>query len=98
MTKQQIGAELKRLRTEKGWSQKDLANQVGESFQHISHIEAGNYNLTLDRLERVGAALGVAVALVPATGWSHLEEKSMLIAEPEEKACLLGEDSAGWDI
>jgi transcriptional regulator with XRE-family HTH domain len=91
MTKQQIGAELKRLRTEAGLSQKELAEHAGESFQHISHIEAGKYNLTLDRLERVGAALGVTVALQPA-------EKSMLITEPDKKACLLDDDSAGWEI
>lgn len=96
MSKQQIGAELKRLRTEAGLSQKELAEQVGESFQHISHIEAGKYNLTLDRLERVGAALGVTVALVPSAGNLYLDEKSMLIPEPTEKACLLPAED--WDI
>lgn len=96
MTKQQIGAELKRLRTEAGLSLKELADKSGESFQHISHIENGKYNLTLERLERIAAPLGVAVCLMPAP--LVLDEKSMLIAEPEEKACFLGEDSAGWDI
>jgi transcriptional regulator with XRE-family HTH domain len=98
MTKQQIGAELKRLRTEAGLSLKQLADKSGESFQHISHIENGKYNLTLERLERVTAPLGVTVALVSIAGNLYLDEKSMLTTELTEKACLLGEDSAGWDI
>ena len=88
MTKQQIGAELKRLRTEAGLSQTALAEKIGESFQHISHIEAGKYNLTLDRLERVGAALGVTVTLTPTLSTNDTSEKSMLSTEPNEKACL----------
>lgn len=91
MTKQQIGAELKRLRIEKGLTQTQAGKAAGQSAQHIYAIETGELNLTLDRLEKVGAALGVRVTLIPI-------EKSMLIAEPVEKACLLGEDSAGWDI
>lgn len=91
MTKQQIGAELKRLRTERGLTQPQVGKAAGQSAQHIYAMETGTLNLTLDRLEKVGAALGVCVTLVPI-------EKSMLITEPDEKACLLGEDSAGWDI
>ena len=91
MTKQQIGAELKRLRLEQGLTQPQVAKASDQRTQHIHAMETGALNLTLDRLEKVAAALGVTVALVPA-------EKSMLISEPEQKACLLGEDSAGWDI
>lgn len=91
MTKRQIGAELKRLRTEQGLTQLQVGKAAGQSAQHIYAMETGTLNLTLDRLERVNAVLGVCITMVPVA-------KSMLTTELSEKACLLGEDSADWDI
>jgi transcriptional regulator with XRE-family HTH domain len=52
---------LKVLRTlrELGITQKELAERMGVSPQHINKLVKGNENLTLETIARVGEALGV---------------------------------------
>ena len=64
-----LGSNLKRLRSEKGWSQERLAFEADIHRTYISDLERAARNPSLLLLEKLALALGV-----PA---------SALIAEPE---------------
>lgn len=53
-----VGERLKRLRVERGLSQRDLACP-GASYAYISRIEAGTRDPSVKALRRVAAKLGV---------------------------------------
>jgi transcriptional regulator with XRE-family HTH domain len=42
-----LGAYIKNKRLEKGWTQSDLADKLGNNFQNISRIERGEISPTL---------------------------------------------------
>lgn len=46
-------------RTEKGWTQQELADAIGVAQQHIQRWEAGVYKPKAETLRRIGEALGV---------------------------------------
>ena len=56
-----LGRNLKRIRTQKGVSQGDIARslKVGRSF--ITNIENGKTNPTLNTIARIAKAVNVAV-------------------------------------
>ena len=55
-----IGANIKRLRNEKGMTQKDLASVLGVSYQMVQSWERGARNPKRETLEKIAAALGVS--------------------------------------
>lgn len=56
-----FGAEVRRLRVEKGLSQDDLAQACGyKSRSSINKIEKGIYDLPLPKLKILAEALGIA--------------------------------------
>lgn len=57
-----LGANLKRLRTAKGWSQEDYAFEAGIHRTYISDIERGARNPTIEVLAKLAAPLGVQAA------------------------------------
>ena len=57
-----LGANLKRLRTAKGWSQEDFAFEAGIHRTYISDIERGARNPTIEVLVKLAAPLGVEPA------------------------------------
>jgi transcriptional regulator with XRE-family HTH domain len=54
-----FGANVRRIRLTKGWSQEDLAHQVGVHRNFIGALERGERNPTLVSVEKVAVALGV---------------------------------------
>src|SRR6201993_5129257 len=54
-----IGERLKRLRLERGFSQRELA-APGVSYAYISRIEAGSRQPSVKALRRLAAKLGVS--------------------------------------
>ncbi len=50
-----------RKRTEKGMSQKQLADKMGTKQSALSRLESGTYNPSLAFLKKVATALGVTV-------------------------------------
>ena len=54
-----IGEEVRRLREERGWSQRELAERMGATQSVIARLEAGGVVPTIATLDRVAAALGV---------------------------------------
>jgi len=58
--RQTVGARLKRLRLERGLSQRDLSSP-GISYAYISRIEAGARTPSVKALRRIAGKLGVTV-------------------------------------
>lgn len=52
---------IKRLRLEKGWSQKRLAEEAGLSQSFIHSIEVGQKSPTIRSIRKIAKALGVPV-------------------------------------
>ena len=61
--RQRVGRSLRKLREEKGYSQQELAVQMGISRSPISKIEKGQFNLSVDYLERFSNNLGFEIEL-----------------------------------
>lgn len=53
-----IGRVVERLRTEKGWTQIQLAEAVGSSQSAIHRIEKGRQNISLDLTKKLSQVLG----------------------------------------
>lgn len=53
-----IKREIIKLRIEQGLSQQELANRVGTKQSAISRLENGEYNPSIDFLNKVAKALG----------------------------------------
>jgi XRE family transcriptional regulator, regulator of sulfur utilization len=62
MPSQRVGANLRRLRERKGWTQLQLATKARLHRVSVTKIEAQTMLPTLPTLERLAKALGVPVA------------------------------------
>jgi transcriptional regulator with XRE-family HTH domain len=60
--RRQLARNLKRLRTDKGWSQEELADQAGLHRTYVSGVERGVRNPTITIVATLAKALGVAPA------------------------------------
>lgn len=56
-----IGRRIKELRTERGWSQNELAKRSGANAKLISRYEHGHVNPTIEIVRRLSIAFGVSV-------------------------------------
>ena len=56
-----IGKRIKELRTEKGWTQANLAEKSGVEPSNISHIERAATKLSLPTMVNIANALGVTL-------------------------------------
>ena len=57
-----FGATIRRLRLEKGLTQRELAKRSGLDVTYCSGIERGCRNLSLKSLEKVAKGLGCSIA------------------------------------
>ena len=57
-----FGARVRQLRTDRGWSQEDLADRAGLHRTYVGSIERGEQNLSLVNIEKLSATLGVSLA------------------------------------
>lgn len=53
-----IGAQIRQLRQQKGYSQENMADILGISTTAYGDIERGKTDLTLSRLQQISIALG----------------------------------------
>lgn len=60
-----ISAQVEILRKEKGWSQKELAKQLGKTESEVSRMLSGLHNLTLKNLAKLEAVLGSEIVVTP---------------------------------
>jgi transcriptional regulator with XRE-family HTH domain len=56
---QRLGANLRKLRTAKGWSQEQFAFEAGIHRTYISDLERGARNPTISVVQRLADCLGV---------------------------------------
>lgn len=56
--------KLRELRTEHGWTQAELGDQVGVSRQAIIAIEAGRHDPSIDLAFRLGALFKLPVEVI----------------------------------
>jgi DNA-binding XRE family transcriptional regulator len=56
-----LAISVNRLRTERAWTQSELAKRVGTGQPNISEIECGDANPTLETLTRLATVFGVGV-------------------------------------
>ena len=54
-----LGANVRRLRTDKGWSQEDYADRASIHRTYVSDIERGKRNPTITVVEKLAKPLGV---------------------------------------
>lgn len=59
--KSKVGKRIIDLRTQKGWSQSDLARACGKDRQAIEKLENGKVNPTLYSLLEVAVALNMSL-------------------------------------
>jgi len=58
----QLGKRIRKLRSERGWSQEEFADICALNRSYMGRIERGELNLTLDSLQKVGKGLGLSVS------------------------------------
>jgi transcriptional regulator with XRE-family HTH domain len=56
-----LADNLKRLRKKRGWSQSQLAEQIGSHLSHINRIETGKYNPSLDVVQKLATVFDVTI-------------------------------------
>ena len=76
-----LGDNIRRLRKTKGWSQRELADQVSSTSSYINRVETGKVNPSIGVLERIAKALGCSLdqmvkAEEPAE--IHVRDKAMM--------------------
>lgn len=62
-----LAATLRRLRTERGYTQEDLAHRAGLTVAAFARIERGNANPTWTTVTRIAAALEISLATLGET-------------------------------
>jgi XRE family transcriptional regulator, fatty acid utilization regulator len=55
-----VGRRIAELRTERGWTQGELAHRMGHTESYQSAVERGKFNLRLDTLTMFAQVLRVA--------------------------------------
>ncbi|HJP74243.1 MAG TPA: helix-turn-helix transcriptional regulator [Pseudonocardiaceae bacterium] len=65
-----MGAEIRTLREQRGWSQTELARRAGMTQSAMARFEAGGTTPTLPVLERVAGALEMRLSIAFAPAWS----------------------------
>lgn len=58
---QVIGETIARMREEKGWTQEELANNIGSSQSAIHRIEKGGQNVSLEMIKKLSEAFGTQI-------------------------------------
>ena len=60
-TRKEFGERMKHLRKQKGWTQKELSNRVGVSYQQLNKYEGGTNVPPMDKLINIASALGISL-------------------------------------
>ena len=67
-----IAALIRDARLHRGWTQAELADELGTSQSAVNRIERGHQNLTLEMLARIGEALDSEIVSLGHPGPMHL--------------------------
>src|SRR5690349_24658788 len=86
-----IGARLKRLRLQRGLSQRDLSSP-GVSYAYISRIEAGARTPSVKALRKLSQKLGVSVEyLETGRDIRDVDDRELRLADAELELRLSGD-------
>lgn len=64
MTRIELGQTIAEYRRQQEMTVRELADLSGISYQNITKIEHGKYNVSIDILTRICQALGVRIAII----------------------------------
>jgi len=92
-----IGERLRRIRTERGLTQRDLSS-AGVTAQYISRIEHGDRNPSVKVLRKLAAKLGVSVEVLESGQDSAATELRAFRLTDVELALRLGDDPASVEV
>lgn len=56
-----LGANLRKAREAKGWSQEELAFRCGVHRTYVGAVERGEYNVTILTLRKIAKTLGISL-------------------------------------
>ena len=56
-----LGANLRKVREAKGWSQEEFAFKCGVHRTYVGSVERGEYNVTILTLRKFTKALGISL-------------------------------------
>jgi transcriptional regulator with XRE-family HTH domain len=84
-----LAQNLRHLRTERGWSQAELAEQIGVHLTHVSRVETGKYTPGLEFVVKAARAFGITVDELVADHPEGLEEIRLEDKELTERLRLL---------
>src|SRR6184192_4858842 len=89
-----IGERLKRLRLEKGFSQRELS-APGVSYAYISRIEAGSRRPSVKALRELARKLGVSADyLETGSDLRDVDDRELRLADAELKLRLADDPTA----
>ena len=57
-----IGKRVRNLRTDRGWSQEELADRSGVNRSYMSKVELGKSDVSLSVLHKIARTLGISLA------------------------------------
>ena len=77
--KQLLGKRIKELRTQKGYTQEYLSEQIGIGQRNLSKIECGNNFVTAETLSKLLKALNIDAK--DLFDFSHKQDKELLKQE-----------------
>ncbi len=81
---------IKELRTKKGITQTELANNIGVTIRTIQHWEKGTKNITLQKLEKINAEFGLNMQYV---SYTDLNPETLKISESSSEYKSIDENS-----
>jgi len=61
-TRQKLGKAVRRLRTERGYSQESFADAIGVHRTFMGAVERGETNISLDNIVRIAKGLRLSLA------------------------------------
>lgn len=61
MIKEELGQEIRRLRTSQGYSQEDFAKVSGLDRTYISDVEQGKRNVSIESIEKIARGLNITL-------------------------------------
>lgn len=61
-TRQKFGRAVRRLRTDRGFSQESFADEIGVHRTFMGSVERGETNISLDNIARIAKGLRITLA------------------------------------
>jgi transcriptional regulator with XRE-family HTH domain len=88
-----MGEKLRLLRTQKSWSQEDVAHELGMSLPGYSKIERDKTDISLSRLRQIASLYTISIIELFSIGETDLESEikkfEKLVSEKDDEIMKL---------